>query len=96
MISLAIVMRGEFVQGLPQVLFAARNDAVHALVFHGTDEPFGGGVAVRRTRRCPNHADARRGQPRLRPAAPLRIAITEPNASVVPERPVSPVICRRH
>jgi hypothetical protein len=53
--------------------------------FHRADEPFGVGVTVRRTRRCPNHADTRRGQPLLHPSAPLRIAITQQNASFAEE-----------
>jgi hypothetical protein len=80
-----MVVCGEFLKDRPQVPFPERNGAVQAFLFHGADEPLGASVAVRRTRRCPNHADARRGQPLLHRTAPLRIAITEQNASVAEE-----------
>jgi hypothetical protein len=79
-IPLMMVVRREFSEGTTQVPFAERDHAIQALLLHGPDEPLRIRVAVRRSRRCPDHANARRVEQLFDRAAPLRIAIADQNS----------------
>ena len=76
MISLVMVVGGEFLQRSP-LPFTERNDAVQAFLLDRPDESVRVGVAIRRTGRRPHDEHARRAQPLLTGAAPLRVAIAE-------------------
>ena len=63
MIPLAMVVSGELSQGLTKVPRAERDDPIQTFLLHRPDKPFSLRVAVRRTRRCPDDANASRGEP---------------------------------
>ena len=59
-VAFAMVMRHEIGERPPKMAFSERDDAIEAFFFDRADEAFRVCIAVRRTGRCPNHADARR------------------------------------
>ena len=75
-------MRRERIQGRAKLPLTQGDDSIQALLLDGPDEPLRMRVAVRRTRRCPNHANARRVEQLLRSAAPLRIPIAQQDPSL--------------
>ena len=73
-------MGDELLQSPTKVPLAERDDSIQTFLLHGPDKPFRLRVAVRRTRRYPDYANASRGEPLLDGPAPLRIAIANQDA----------------
>lgn len=71
-IPLAMVMGDELPQSPTKVPFAEREDSIQTFLFHRSDKSFCMSIAVRRTRRRSDDANARRGEPLLHRPAPLR------------------------
>jgi hypothetical protein len=81
MIPLAMVMGDEVSQRPTKVPFAEQDESIQAFLFHRSDKSFCMSIAVRRTRRSSDDANAGRGEPLLHRRAPLRIVIADEDPS---------------
>ena len=90
MVAIQVIMRGVFVDGVPQVPLADRDDLRQALLLDRPDEPLGVGVEVGAPRGCPHRLDPGRPQQGMELGAEERVPVVD-QVPVLQQEPVEAI-----